>query len=62
MSEGKKLTSVKLDEDLFEDFKVQCVRMKFSFQKLAERTMHLYMTDEDFRKKIHNYKDLDYKK
>ena len=62
MSEGKKLTSVKLDEDLFEDFKVQCVRMKFLFQKLAERTMHLYMTDEDFRKKIHNYKDLDYKK
>lgn len=62
MSKGKKLTSVKLDEDLFEDFKVECVRRKFSFQKLAERTMHLYMTDDDFRKRVHNYTNLDYEK
>jgi hypothetical protein len=52
------LTSVKIDKDLFEQFRVECIKRKFSFQKLAERTMHLYITDENFRKQIHNYNDL----
>jgi hypothetical protein len=57
MSEKKqKLTSVKIDEDLFNDFKVECIKRKFSFQKLAERAIDLYMDDEEFRKKIHNHK------
>ena len=47
MSENQKLTSVKLDETMFDEFKVSCVRHKFSFQKLSERAMHLYLTDED---------------
>mgnify|MGYP003136024655 FL=1 len=41
----QKLTSVKVDEELFDSFKIECVKRKFSFQKLAERAMHLYMTD-----------------
>ena len=53
------LTSVKLQSDLFEDFKVECVRRKFSFQKLADRSIHLYLTDEDFRRKIHNHLNLE---
>ena len=44
------LTSVKIHSDLFEEFKVECVRRKISFQKLADRAVHLYLTDEDFRK------------
>jgi len=52
----KKLTSVKIDEDLFDDFKVECIKMKFSLQKLTERCIHRYMKDKDFRKEIHNYK------
>ena len=52
------LTSVKIQSDLFENFKIECVRRKFSFQKLADRSVHLYLTDEDFRKKIHNHTDL----
>jgi hypothetical protein len=52
------LTSVKIDKDLFEQFRVECIKRKFSFQKLAERTMHLYITDENFRKQIHNHNDL----
>ena len=52
----KKLTSVKIDEELFNDFKVECIKRKFSFQKLAERAIDLYMSDEDFRKKVHNHK------
>ena len=61
MSEKKqKLTSVKVDEDLFDAFKIECVKRKFSLQKLAERAMHLYMTDEEFRRKVHNHTNLDY--
>ncbi len=53
------LTSVKVQTDLFNDFKVECVRRKFSFQKLADRSIYLYLTDEDFRKKITNQTTLD---
>jgi predicted transcriptional regulator len=48
------LTSVKIQPDLFENFKVECVRRKFSFQKLADRAVYLYLTDPDFRQKITN--------
>ena len=53
------LTSVKVQSDLFENFKIECVRRKFSFQKLAERSLYLYLTDEDFRKKITNQTTLE---
>ena len=59
MSEKKQvLTSVKLDTDLFENFKIECIKRKFSFQKLSERSIHLYLTDEIFRKQVHNHSDL----
>ena len=51
------LTSVKVPEDLFEQFKIACVKYKFSVQKLTERSMYLYLTNEDFRKKIQNQLD-----
>ena len=47
---NKTLTSVKIDDSLFDEFKVACVRNKFSFQKLSERAMYLYLTNDDFRK------------
>jgi hypothetical protein len=53
------LTSVKIQSDLFETFKIECVKRKFSFQKLADRAIHLYLTDENFRKQLHNHNDLD---
>jgi hypothetical protein len=49
------LTSVKVDKDLFETFKIECVKRKFSLNKLVNRTMDLYLTDEDFRKQINSY-------
>jgi hypothetical protein len=55
---NQQLTSVKLDKDLFENFKVECIKRKFSFQKLSERAVHLYLTNEDFRKQVHNHSDL----
>jgi len=48
------LTSVKVHRHLFEEFKVECVRTKFSFQKLADRALCLYLTDEEFKKQVHS--------
>ena len=48
------LTSVKIQGDLFENFKIECVKRKFSFQKLADRAIYLYLTDEEFRKQVTN--------
>ena len=63
MSNSKKmtLTSVKVQGDLFEQFKIECVKRKFSFQKLADRALFLYLTDEDFRKKINSQTNLEIK-
>jgi len=59
MSEkNQQLTSVKIDTDLFDKFKIECIKRKFSFQKLSERAIHLYLTDEDFRKQVHNHNNL----
>jgi len=52
------LTSVKVHEHLFDEFKVACVRTKFSLQKLTDRAIHLYLTNDDFRKQIHNHSTL----
>ena len=48
------LTSVKVQTPLFEEFKIECVKRKFSVQKLADRALFLYLTDENFRKQITN--------
>jgi hypothetical protein len=57
MGNKMQLTSVKVPEDLFEQFKIACVKYKFSVQKLTERSMFLYLTNEEFRKQIHNQLD-----
>ena len=49
------LTSVKVDKDLFDNFKVECVRRKFSLNKLVNRAIDLYLTNDDFRKQVSNY-------
>ena len=53
-----KLTSVKVKDDLFEEFKVLCVRTKFSLQKLVDRSIHMYLTEEDYRKNMHSHTNL----
>jgi len=53
------LTSVKVDSELFHEFKISCVKRKFSFQKLSDRAIHLFLTDEVFRKMITNHINLD---
>jgi hypothetical protein len=53
MTNNKKLTSVKVEEELLQEFKEQCVRYKFSLQKLVDRAIYLYLTEEDFKQKLH---------
>jgi hypothetical protein len=55
MENKESLTSVKVDKDLFETFKIECVKRKFSLNKLVNRTMDLYLNDESFRKQVTNY-------
>ena len=57
-SKDQQLTSVKINKTLFEQFKVECIKRKFSFQKLSERAIHLYLTEEEFRKQVHSHSDL----
>jgi hypothetical protein len=52
------LTSVKVHGDLFDEFKVASIKNKFNLQKLTNRAMHLYLSDEEFRKQLHNHTDL----
>ena len=53
--DNTQLTSVKVDKDLFDNFKVECVRRKFSLNKLVNRAIDLYLTNDDFRKQLTNY-------
>ena len=61
MTEKKQmtLTSVKVKTDNFENFKIDCVKRKFSFQKLADRSIYLYLTDDEFRRKLTTLTNLD---
>ncbi len=49
------LTSVKVDEINFNNFKVECVHDKYTFTKLANSCMELYLQDENFKNFILNY-------
>ena len=51
-NKDKKLTSVRLDPDLYDEFKFQCLKDNFSFQKLASRAIYLYLNDKDFKLKL----------
>lgn len=50
----KTLTSVRLQPRLWNTYKDVCKDEKFTFQKLAERSIYLYLTDHEFRNKIRN--------
>lgn len=54
MTKDEKLTSVKITQPLFDQFKMACLQDNFSFKKLADRCIFLYLTDKEFRKNIHN--------
>lgn len=53
--DNTQLTSVKVDKDLFDSFKIECVKKKYSLNKLVNRAMDLYLNDENFRKQVTNH-------
>lgn len=60
---GKKgdiLTTVRLQDKLFEDFKAEAIKNKITMRNLLERAMFLYMTDESFKRTINNQLNVQY--
>ena len=61
MKDSQVLTSVKVNNTIWDEFRISCVKYKFSLQKLTDRAMHLYLTDPEFRKQIHNHTNIEIK-
>lgn len=57
--QNEKLTSIKVDEKLFDEFKVVGAKYKTTQRKLFERSMYLFITNEEFRTKILNQLSLE---
>ena len=53
-----KLTSVKIIENLYEKFKVETVNTKMTLQKLTNRSVDRFLTDDKFREEIETYDNL----
>ena len=61
-SSEKRLTTVRIEDELFQEFKFQCIKDKFSFQKLASRSIFLYLTDKKFKQSIQSTTNINIKK
>lgn len=53
-----KLTSVKVVPDLYSKFKNESEETNFTLQRLVNRAIYLYQTDEEFKNKIATCDDL----
>jgi len=53
-----KLTSVQLLDDVYKKFKKHIINDNFTVQKLINRSMELYISDENYRNMILNYNKL----
>ena len=54
-----KLTTVKVIKKLYdEDFKIATIKGGINFQKLVNRTLDLYTTNQQFRKQLNEYTNL----
>lgn len=52
------LTSLKVHTHLKESFEREYMPKRFNFQKLMNRSLHLFLTDPDFREKLMNHDQL----
>jgi hypothetical protein len=55
---NSKLTSVKILEDLYKRFKSATVNTKMTLQKLTNRSINLYLTDENYKNNIETHNNL----
>ena len=53
-----KLMSVKLLKSLYENFKSATINTSMTLQKLTNRSIDLYLTDEEFKQKIELHDNL----
>ena len=53
-----KLTSVKILENLYERFKLNTLNTKMTLQKLTNRSVDRFLTDEKYREEIETYDNL----
>ena len=53
-----KLTSVKILEDLYKRFKATTVNTKMTLQKLTNRSIDLYLIDDNFKNTIEAHDNL----
>ena len=53
-----KLTSVKIIHSVYNKFRHISLDDSINLQKLVNRSILLYIEDEEFRKKVDDYKDL----
>tara|TARA_Y100001937_G_scaffold37509_1_gene53481 strand:- start:6499 stop:6693 length:195 start_codon:yes stop_codon:yes gene_type:complete len=56
--ENVKLTSVKLLKDLYKKFKLSTLDDNFTLQKLVNRSMDLYVHNQDFQRQINEWQNL----
>lgn len=54
MNKPAQLTSVKVDSELLESFKMLSIKTKCDFRTLVNASLSLYINDENFRTRIHN--------
>ena len=55
---NSKLTSVKILEDLYKRFKQTTVNTKMTLQKLTNRSIDLYLTDDNYKNKLEKHNNL----
>lgn len=55
MNKETVMTSVKVQKELYEQFKNKTNKTKFYLQDLVNRSMNLYLNDESFKKKIDDH-------
>lgn len=53
-----KLTTVKIYKGFKDDFDMQCLLTRFSLQKLVNRSIHLFLTDPEFKLLLLNHNEL----
>ena len=56
--DNSKLTSVKILEDLYKRFKSTTVNTKMTLQKLTNRSIDLYLTDDIYKNKLETHDNL----
>ena len=56
--DNSKLTSVKILEDLYKRFKSTTVNTKMTLQKLTNRSINLYLTDENYKNTVETHDNL----